>query len=121
MIFKNKLFQIAAGLLMLALVLSCILPLIMLLASSFSSEEQLLTKGYSFFPQGLCMDAYAYLWKIKASLLRAYMMSGIITGVGTIVNVIITLLFAYALSQKDLPGNRVLSFFLFFWVLLIVF
>ena len=113
MIYKNKIFQILTGLLMLALVLSCILPLIMLLASSFSSEEQLLTKGYSFLPQGISLDAYAYLWKIKGSLLRAYMMSGIITGAGTIVNVTITLLFAYALSQKDLPGNRAISFFLF--------
>ncbi len=114
MIYKNKLFQILAGFLMLILVLSCIMPLLMLLASSFSSEEQLLTKGYSFFPQGVSLDAYMYLWKIKSSLLKAYMMSGIITGVGTIVNVTITLLFAYALSQKDLPGNRMISFFLFF-------
>ena len=79
MIYKNKIFQILTGLLMLALVLSCILPLIMLLASSFSSEEQLLTKGYSFLPQGISLDAYAYLWKIKGSLPICFYLSGLYT------------------------------------------
>jgi len=37
--------------------------------------------------------------------------------VGTTLNVIITLLFAYALSRKDLPGRAFLSFFLFFTML----
>ena len=44
-------------------------------------------------------------------------MSFIITGVGTVGSIILTMLFAYPLSRPDLPGRRVLSFFLFFTML----
>lgn len=44
-------------------------------------------------------------------------MSFLITGIGTVINLVMTLLFAYPLSRKDLPGRKWISFFLFFTML----
>jgi putative aldouronate transport system permease protein len=44
-------------------------------------------------------------------------MSFLVTGIGTSISVIMTMLFAYPLSRKDLPGRRVLSFIIFFTML----
>lgn len=117
MIYKNKVFNFVMGFIMLLLVLACVLPFFLLIASSFSSEVALANYGYSFIPRDFTLAAYKYLWNIKEYILRAYGMSFLITGVGTTLSVIMTMLFAYPLSRKDLPGRQGLSFFIFFTML----
>lgn len=117
MIYKNKLFNLIMGFIMLLLVLACVLPFILLIASSFSSEVALANYGYSFIPRDFTLTAYEYILNIKDYVIRAYGMSFLITGVGTTLSVIMTMLFAYPLSRKDLPGRRTLSFFIFFTML----
>ena len=114
MIYKNKAFRITMNVIMVLLTLCCILPFILLIASSFSSEADLTKYGYSFIPRGFTLAAYKYIWAIKENILRAYGMSFLITGIGTVINLVMTLLFAYPLSRKDLPGRKWISFFLFF-------
>lgn len=117
MIYKSRAFRISMAVFVSLLVLTCVFPFILLLSSSFTAEASLVKEGYSFFPKEVSMSAYSYLWSIKGSIIKAYLMSLIITGIGTSINVIITMLFAYALSHKELPGNRVIAFFLFFSML----
>ena len=116
MIYKNKGFRFIMGLIMLLFVLACILPFILLISSSFTSETALIKEGYSFIPSEVSLAAYEYIWNVKGDILRAYGISFFVTGVGTFASVIMTMLFAYHLSRKDLPGRRVLSFFLFFTI-----
>ncbi|OMF92540.1 sugar ABC transporter permease [Paenibacillus sp. FSL R7-0337] len=117
MIYKNKLYDIVMGFIMLLLVLACILPFILLLVSSLSSEAALTKYGYSFIPKDFSLTAYKYIWNVKADILRAYGMSFLVTIVGTTLSLIMTILFAYPLSRKDLPGRSFLSFFTFFTML----
>lgn len=117
MIYNNKIFRFAMGFIMLLFVLAAIIPFFLLIASSFTSEVSLVQNGYSFIPSEFSLSAYKYLWSVKENIIRAYGMSFFITGVGTTVSVIMTMLFAYPLSRKDLPGRRVLSFIVFFTML----
>ena len=117
MIYKNRFFRFIMGLIMLLFVLACIFPFILLISSSFTSETALIKEGYSFIPSEVSLAAYEYIWNVKGDILRAYGISFFVTGVGTFVSVIMTMLFAYPLSRKDLPGRRGLSFFLFFTML----
>ncbi len=117
MIYSNKIFRFVMGFIMLFLVLASILPFILLIASSLSSEVSLAQNGYSFIPADFSLAAYKYIWNVKENILRAYGMSFLVTGVGTALSVIMTMLFAYPLSRKDLPGRRVLSFIVFFTML----
>ena len=117
MIYKNRFFRFIMGLIMLLFVLACIFPFILLISSSFTSETALIKEGYSFIPSEGSLAAYEYIWNVKGDILRAYGISFFVTGVGTFVSVIMTMLFAYPLSRKDLPGRRGLSFFLFFTML----
>ena len=102
---------------MLLFVLACILPFILLISSSFTSEAALTLNGYSFIPSEFSLAAYRYIWSVKENVLRAYGMSFLITSVGTALSIVMTMLFAYPLSRKDLPGRKALSFFLFFTML----
>lgn len=117
MIYKNRGFQIFNYIFMTFLVLSCVIPFIILVSSSFSSEEALALYGYGLVPRGFTLNAYSYLRGVIGDILRAYGMSLVYTTVGTICNVVLSVLFAYPLSVKDLPGRKFIAFFLFFTML----
>ena len=117
MVYRNKDFRFAMSFIMLLFVLACILPFILLISSSFTSEAALTLNGYSFIPSEFSLAAYRYIWSVKENVLRAYGMRFLITSVGTALSIVMTMLFAYPLSRKDLPGRKALSFFLFFTML----
>ena len=117
MITNNKVFNGCAYVLMALLVIACLVPFWLLFASSFTDESVLLLQGYSLFPRQLSLSTYQYLWAARSGVLRAYLMSIIITTIGVSANVTLTTLFAYPLSRKDLPGRGVLAFIIFFTML----
>jgi len=117
MVNNSKVFSVFVNLLLAALIAACIIPFWLLFVSSVTSESYLIQNGYSLVPKEFSLDAYKYLWEAKDSIGRAYLMSVLIAGIGVIANIVLTVLFAYPLSHKDLPGRGVISFFLFFTML----
>jgi len=117
MINTSKILSFFVTVLLVLLVLVCVIPFWLLFISSFTSETYLIQNGYSLIPKEFSLSAYEYLWKAIGSIGRAYMMSVIIAGIGVTANLVLTILFAYPLSCKDLPGRNGISFFLFFTML----
>lgn len=97
--------------------LFCIVPLLLVVTSSFTSEKALYTYGYSLFPAEISLDAYRYLLASRDRLFRSYLLSFVVTFLGTVTSVTITTLLAYPLSKRDLPGRNFFSFFIFFTML----
>lgn len=113
MIIKNKAFSVAAYLFMGFLIIACVVPFWLLIVSSLTPESELLLNGYSLLPRKLTLDTYEYLWSVKDGVLHAYLMSVVIAVIGVSSNVVLTTLFAYPLSRRDLPGRWFISIFLF--------
>lgn len=102
---------------MILLMLFCLIPFLLLLVSSFTAESALLKNRYSFFPSEISFDAYKALLVDSSSIFRGYFLSFVVTVTGTLSNVVLTLLFAYPLSRRDLPGKGFFSFMVFFTML----
>lgn len=117
MVEKKKGFQIFAHVVMILIAFCSLAPFFLMLMSSITDEKSLAAYGYSFFPRAFSTEAYDYLFKGSGALVHAYGISIITTVVGTACNLIMTVLFAYPLSRKDLPGRNVFAFFLFFTML----
>ena len=117
MVEKNRGFQIFANLVMLLIVVCCIAPFVLLFMSSITDEQHLLVDGYSFFPKKFSIETYKYILSESTSMLSAYGLSFFVTIVGTLCNLLVTTLFAYPISRKDLPGRGIFAFFLFFTML----
>jgi len=117
MVTNNKKIKIFTNFILILLSLTCLLPLFLLIASSFTEEKSLAVNGYSFFPKSLSLDAYRYIWTSRIQIIKAYGITLIVTLCGTAVNIIITTLMAYPLSRKDLPGRNIFSFYIFFTML----
>lgn len=117
MIQKDKGFQIFANALMIFLVICVLAPFILMLMSSLTDEQSLIANGYSFIPKKFSLYAYKYLLVQSGSVGRGYLISVLITAVGTVANLFCTILYAYPLSRKDLPGRNIFAFYLFFTML----
>ena len=102
---------------MILITLFCLLPFLLLIVSSFTDEATLVRDGYSFFPQQLSLNAYRYLLVDSTAIVRGYLISITVTAIGTIANLLITVMFAYPLSRRDLPMRNFFAFFLFFTML----
>ena len=113
----GKGFSRLANIVLIILSLISVLPLILLLTSSFASEQSLMQNGYSFWPKELSLESYKYLWYSRSQILTAYKMTILATTVGTLSNLTITTLMAYPLSRKGLPGRNFFSFMVFFTLL----
>lgn len=100
-----------------ALALMMILPFILLFIGSITEENTLIANGYSFFPKVLSTSAYEYLIQSSGEIGRAYMMTILITVVGTGLNILLSSMLAYGLSLQNLPFKRLISFFVFFTML----
>ena len=97
--------------------LLAVLPMILMLTSSFTDNDVLIAEGYSYFPSKWSAYAYEYIFSTGNSVMRAYLVSIILTMVGTSLALAITTLLAYALSKKDLPGKGILTFLVVFSML----
>jgi len=110
-------FKFVCLLILLLITVFCAAPFWLMIAASFTDEQTLIVEGYKFWPSKLGTTAYQYLWAKKETIGRAYLLSIEVTFVGTIVNVLITSLFAYPLSRKDFKLRNVFAFYIFFTML----
>jgi putative aldouronate transport system permease protein len=114
---EEKIFQIIGNVIMMIGALAAIVPLILLVSSSFTDNNALLLNGYRFFPSKFSVEAYTYVFNAGNSVLRAYFVSFLLTIVGTVVSLIITTMLAYPLARQGLPGKGIFTFIVFFTML----
>ena len=117
MITKNKPFIIVQYIIMIILVVCCLIPFWLLIISSFTPESELVLRGYSLLPRQFTFETYQYLAAVSSGVLRAYLMSIVISAIGVTSSILMTTFYAYPLSRKDLPGRNIISFILFFTML----
>lgn len=94
-----------------------ILPFILLVVSSFTDDTWAVANGFTFFPKKLSLAAYEYILVRGGTIGRAYIMTIVVTVVGTAMSVVITTMFAYGIAHPEIPGMKVVSFLLIFSML----
>ena len=97
--------------------LACVLPLILVVIVSFSSEQSIFQNGYSFFPSEWSLDAYRFFFRLGDQLVRSYGITIFVTVAGTLFSLIITAMFAYVLSRADYAYNRLFTLLMLFTML----
>lgn len=101
--------------------LACLLPIVLVVVVSFTDESYLVKEGYSFFPRELSIAAYEKVFSTNPmradryflgnQLLNSYIVTILLTLVGTIVSVLITSMAAYSLSNKQLRFRNGFAFY----------
>lgn len=92
-------------------------PFLLMVVSSLTSEESIVKNGYSFWPEVFSLDSYSYIIEQWEMIGRGYLITIIVTVIGVSVSVMITSMLGYMLSQRDLPGKKLLTFYVVFTML----
>lgn len=117
MVEKKSCFQLVANIVMAVLALCCLFPFLLLVMSSLTDENTLIREGYSIIPKQFGLDSYAYLWKNADQIGLAYGITILVTFVGTVSSMLLTILMAYPLSRREFFGRNVCAFYVFFTML----
>lgn len=114
---SDKRWGSVAHIVMTILTIMAIAPFILLVISSFTSEDAALRNGYSYIPQEWSLGAYRYIFEQWATIGRSYLVSLFVTTVGTVVGVVLSAMIGYTISRRELPGRSFILFFLTFTML----
>ncbi|MCC6169943.1 MAG: carbohydrate ABC transporter permease [Caldilineaceae bacterium] len=96
---------------------ACVVPMLLVLSISFSDERALALQGYSLLPVGFTTFAYGYILQEPAQIVQAYLVTALVTAVGTAGGLLLCSLLAYPLSRQDYKLRGPLSFYVFFTLL----
>lgn len=116
MIKKDKGFQFVLHLIMIVFAIMILFPMALLVMSSMSAEEDIILNGYTLWPKVFDFSAYQYIFG-EGSIFQSYFITVMVTLAGTAVGVVITTMVSYVLTVQDLPGKRILSFYIIFTML----
>ncbi|MDO5423161.1 MAG: carbohydrate ABC transporter permease [Eubacteriales bacterium] len=114
---ESTVWQIAAYAVMIIGSLLALLPFVLLVIASFTDNQTALVNGYTFFPEKWSLEAYRYIAREWATIGRAYLMTILVTVVGTGLSLVLTSTFAFAVSNQKLPGQKILMFMCIFTML----
>jgi putative aldouronate transport system permease protein len=98
--FGEKFMLIIIVVILLALSFLFLFPLLYVFSMSVSNVLSVARREVFLLPKGFDLDAYQFIID-KPDVWRSYYNTIWYTGVGTLINVTLTMLFAYPLSQKE--------------------
>lgn len=113
----EKRLEVSAHGVMIILCLLALLPFILLIMASFTDEAVAIADGYRFWPAKFSTMAYDYIFKEWAQIGHAYLITMIVTVMGTAASVVFTAMFAYGLTVKNIPGLKVIFLLTLFTML----
>lgn len=105
--FKKNRGQILLHITFILISLCYILPIMITISASFSSEKSLsIGGGFSLFPKEFTLDAYRMIFAKPAQIIYSYITTATFSLVGMALSVIVMALMAYPLSRDNFKGKR---------------
>jgi putative aldouronate transport system permease protein len=114
---STRVFNLVGDTVLLFMALLCVIPFILLVSASFTSERSIAYDGFRLIPGEFSARAYEILFRAPLVIGRAYGVSIFVTLVGTLCGLLVTSAAAYTLSRKYLRYRAKISFFFYFTTL----
>lgn len=109
--------EVIIHIVMLLFCAACIVPFLFVVIISFTSEESIRAIGYSFIPLSWGTEAYKFVLDMGQQVWRSYFNSFFTTVIGTLLSVLICIMYSYALFRRDFKYRKFFTFFSFFTML----
>ena len=104
----DRVFMMGNTAFLLVITVIVLLPLIFVVAASFSSAEAVIASRVTLWPVDFSLLGYETIFEHK-KVWNGFANSLFYTFFGTIFNVVMTIIAAYPLSRQDLIGRRVIT------------
>ncbi len=109
----NVAFSILLGLTSLLM----LIPLVLVIIVSFSSEGSIAQVGFSFFPVEWSMQGYDYLGTMGDQIVDSYIITIIHTLLGTVMSLTVMSMYAFVIALKNFKFRKIYTWVLFFTML----
>ena len=97
--------------------LCCLLPFVLIVSSSLSSEKSIMESGFALWPKEFSTFAYEIVFRNPGLVIGSYGVTFAITVVGTAVGLFIVAMTGYALQRQDFFYRNKISFYIYFTTL----
>jgi len=95
----------------------CFLPFVIVLSSSLTEEQTILTEGFQLIPTDFSWKAYRLIFERPGEIVSAYIITIVVTVVGTALSLFLMSMTAYILQRKDFKWRNHIAFYFFFTTL----
>jgi putative aldouronate transport system permease protein len=109
----NPVTNVIFNVIMVVLALVCIVPMLLVVSISFSTEDSLREYGYRLVPKAFSFEGYGYLFKQRGTILPSLGMSLVVTAGGTALGVVLNALLGYVLSRREYKLQKFFVWFVF--------
>ncbi|HJC56778.1 MAG TPA: carbohydrate ABC transporter permease [Candidatus Eisenbergiella intestinipullorum] len=106
-------FDIVVNVIGAVIVLIVLVPLIFVLAASFSDPDLVIRGEVLLWPKGFTTEAYTMVFE-NEDIWRGFVNSCFYTAAGTAISVVLTVLAAYPLSRKNFMGRNIFMMMILF-------
>ncbi len=113
---SDRRIRVVAHVVMIFLTVCALLPFILLMMASFTEENTAIKYGFTFFPKQLSISAYQYIAGEWQQIGHAYLISMLVTVVGTLLGMLICTLLSYGLT-RDFIGKKFINIYVVFTML----
>jgi len=111
---SERVFDSVVVVLLIVVGLFALVPLLVVVASSFTPYSEVLAHGgYVLFPRKFTLEGYIAMWT-TTRIPHAMLVSAFVTVVGTALNMVLSAGLAWPLSRKEMPGRTVILLALVF-------
>jgi len=98
--------------------LTFVVPLVMIVSSSLTSDQAINDLGYPIFPKLIDLTAYKMVFNNPQKMIKAYEVTAFISILGSLLSVIVMGLIAYPLSRRDFAYRRGITQYIFLTMLI---
>ncbi len=113
----HKKFLALSHFVLIIVTILAVVPFWLLIIASFTDEKYAISNGYSFWPGKFSLGAYEYLLSQWQLFGRGYAITMVVSVLGVILCLIITMSLGYMLSKQGLPGLKFFNYMVIFTML----
>lgn len=110
-------FNVIGYIIITILMLLSLIPFLLIISGSFTSDEAISKYGFSLIPRQFSLSAYRMLFQFPDQIIKAYGVSIMVTALGTFGGLILMSMAGYVLQRNDFKARNKISFFLYFTTL----
>ncbi|MDY3929733.1 MAG: carbohydrate ABC transporter permease [Clostridia bacterium] len=104
--------RVLLNLVMIIMSLGYVIPILLMLAISFSSEQSIIDNGYQLIPAVWSADAYRQALSNPHQIINAYKVTIAYTVLGTVLSILVQTLMAYPLSRSNYNKKKFVTVYL---------
>lgn len=93
--------------------LICVIPLLTVVAISFTSDMEIGMHGYSLIPRTFDFTAYKVLLDAPQQIINAYYVTFLVTACGTFLALVFCSTLAYSISRRDFRYRKQVTLYIF--------